>query len=162
MTQDQYKYIRKVYRSQAWKRARAQCLRRDGRRCTECGRVGRLEVHHRKPMVQGGHPFKLSNLRTLCRDCHFAADAAARARAAAAADPVEAERQAWAIALDGPAPGAAGADEPAPLGTHELMRQMGDRKRQARRARREARAPEAPAPAPAPESTGGGWGSGIV
>ena len=160
ITEAQFKAKRRVYRSKVWAKARAAALRRAGRRCQDCGRVGRLEVHHVKPLVDGGHPFKLSNLRVVCRDCHFVRDRQARAESAAAADPQEAARQEWVASLDGA--GAPGSEPPAPPGTREARRQEGARRRQRYREAREARAP---APAPAPESTGapgGEWGSMIV
>ena len=55
----------------AWARARRAALDRDGRRCTACGRAGRLEVHHLRSLDHGGKPFDLDNLRTLCREHHI-------------------------------------------------------------------------------------------
>lgn len=43
-------------------------------RCSECGRAGRLEVHHVKPLAEGGAAYDLANLRVLCRPCHFRAE----------------------------------------------------------------------------------------
>ena len=57
-------------RSRQWERVRRIVLKRDGYRCTECGRAGRLEVDHIIPHHLGGLP-NPSNLRTLCRDCHI-------------------------------------------------------------------------------------------
>lgn len=54
--------------------ARKEAIRRAGYRCERCGsfiRCGRLEVHHRIPLADGGAPFAQSNLRVLGRDCHF-------------------------------------------------------------------------------------------
>lgn len=49
---------------------RARILDRDGYRCRDCGRPGRLEVHH----VDGDAMNDADdNLRTLCRTCHLAA-----------------------------------------------------------------------------------------
>lgn len=61
----------RFYASAAWRAARAAAIARDGLRCVECGRAGRLEVHHVKPIKEGGRPLALENLRTLCRACHF-------------------------------------------------------------------------------------------
>ena len=44
---------------------REQALRRDGRRCTNCGADGQIVVHHRSP---GLNTTRL--LCTLCRRCH--------------------------------------------------------------------------------------------
>lgn len=60
-----------IYHSKRWKITRQVVLTRDDRRCTNCGRAGKLEVHHIVPLSQGGAPYDLDNLRSLCRDCHF-------------------------------------------------------------------------------------------
>lgn len=54
----------------AWQRVRREVLERDGYRCTRCGRAGRLEVDHIRPVYAGGSD-DLDNLRTLCRGCHI-------------------------------------------------------------------------------------------
>ena len=64
---------RKVYRSKRWREVRAVVLHRAGWRCSKCGSVGRLEVHHVQRVVDGGDHYAMDNLRALCRDCHFAA-----------------------------------------------------------------------------------------
>ena len=52
-------------------------MRRAGYRCevARCGshgiRGGRLQVHHRIKLADGGAPFDLANLKVLCRACHF-------------------------------------------------------------------------------------------
>ena len=52
---------------------RLKVLDRDGWRCRTCGKVGRLEVDHIKPLDQGGAVYDLDNLQALCRSpCHFA------------------------------------------------------------------------------------------
>ena len=49
-----------------------ELLERDGWRCCQCGRSGsRLEVDHKKRMRDGGKPWDLGNLQTLCRGCHI-------------------------------------------------------------------------------------------
>ena len=60
-------------RIRGWRRIRLRILERDGWRCTRCGRAGRLEVHHRRPLHEGGHPTDPANLATVCRDCHLRA-----------------------------------------------------------------------------------------
>lgn len=55
-----------------WDRVRRAAFERDGYRCTECGRAGRLEAHHEPPMREGADPYDLSGIRTLCRACHIA------------------------------------------------------------------------------------------
>ena len=61
-----------------WKKVRAIARARD-QACTQrhqgnCN--GQLEVHHRIPIGQGGQPFDLANLVTLCRHHHKQAEAA--------------------------------------------------------------------------------------
>ena len=52
----------------AWSRARRLALDRDDWRC-KCGSPADLEVHHVRPVAEGGEPFALANLATLCREC---------------------------------------------------------------------------------------------
>lgn len=68
-----YSETQTIYRSRAWKVLRRAVLCRDLFRCTQCGstgETGRLEVHHRKPMTQGGAPLDPKNCQTLCSRCH--------------------------------------------------------------------------------------------
>jgi 5-methylcytosine-specific restriction endonuclease McrA len=58
--------------SMAWQNARAAARKRDGERCRRCGASEQLEVHHVVPLAEGGAEFALSNLTTLCHDCHVA------------------------------------------------------------------------------------------
>ena len=46
-------------------------LDRDGWRCVQCGKAGRLEVDHIKPLHEGGASFALDNLQALCRNHHL-------------------------------------------------------------------------------------------
>ena len=57
-----------------WASIRRTILARDGRRCQECGKAGRLEVHHLLPLKHGGDD-SVDNLKTMCRDCHISAHA---------------------------------------------------------------------------------------
>ena len=57
--------------SRPWERIRRAAFERDGFRCRACGRPGRLEAHHVKPLQKGGDPFDLDNISTRCRDCHI-------------------------------------------------------------------------------------------
>ena len=66
-----------------WSRLRRAVLERDRYRCTKCGKAGRLEVHHLRPVHQGGTDTR-DNLVTRCRTCHLAEHRR-----------VSAERQAW-------------------------------------------------------------------
>lgn len=54
-----------------WRRVRASILNRDGHRCRQCGRAGRLEVDHVRPLKDGGDRFDPRNLQALCRGCHI-------------------------------------------------------------------------------------------
>lgn len=61
-----------------WKRRRKEVFRRDNYECRNCGQKGgmdgeaELAAHHVVPVSAGGNSF-LSNLITLCEDCHYAA-----------------------------------------------------------------------------------------
>ena len=54
-----------------WKRKREQILRRDGWKCTACGKKTTLQVHHTY-YIDGHKPWEYPNdsLLTVCRDCH--------------------------------------------------------------------------------------------
>lgn len=70
-------YLRR--RSEAkgkWSKTRTQALERDGFSCRACGSGGDgviLDVHHVKPILEGGTN-ELHNLLTLCRRCHKAVE----------------------------------------------------------------------------------------
>lgn len=72
---------REFYRTPEWKEARREALDRDGHRCTHRERDGRcpaeskLYVHHLTPLSEGGAPFALANLTTLCARHHGQTDA---------------------------------------------------------------------------------------
>ena len=72
-----------------WRRLRRRILDRDGWRCRECGRAGRLEVDHVKRVQDGGAWWDEANLWALCRNHHFRKSARELAR------PVSPEAQAW-------------------------------------------------------------------
>ena len=48
-----------------------RALDRDGWACVLCGRKGRLEVDHKRPIEDGGDLYVLANLQTLYRNCHI-------------------------------------------------------------------------------------------
>lgn len=63
------------YKSKRWKRKRENILKRDGYKCKECIRYGRVveanTVHHIKPEEK--HPelaYDNNNLISLCAGCH--------------------------------------------------------------------------------------------
>lgn len=57
----------------AWQRIRLIALQRDGYLCVACNLAGRItrarDVDHIKPLANGGD-HSLTNLQSLCRDCH--------------------------------------------------------------------------------------------
>lgn len=61
-----------IYSTQAWHRAKRAAKVRDGWCCkaTGCTETERLTVHHLIPLSQGGAPFDLDNLITLCYKHH--------------------------------------------------------------------------------------------
>jgi hypothetical protein len=57
-----------VMQSAAWRRRRAQAIRRAGRRCQECGAGGPLDVHHLSYAHLGAErPYELV---AVCEPCH--------------------------------------------------------------------------------------------
>jgi hypothetical protein len=64
--------VARVTQSQKWREVREKALERDKKRCCECGGDTNLEVHHITPLEEGGRPYDLKNLKTLCRTCHRA------------------------------------------------------------------------------------------
>lgn len=54
-----------------WARARKAALARAGHRSEISGLAGRLEVHHRVRLEDGGAPYDLDNLLVLIRDEHI-------------------------------------------------------------------------------------------
>ena len=56
-----------------WAVVRLKVFERDGWRCVDCGKAGRLECDHRIPMGKSKHhPLDMKNLQSLCRGCHIA------------------------------------------------------------------------------------------
>ena len=70
---------REVYRLPRWRATRRAVLERDAWTCQACGGPG-TEVHHIAKLQDGGAPFDLGNLRTLCRSCHLATHMPARVK----------------------------------------------------------------------------------
>ena len=54
----------------AWQRLRQRVLDRDGWRCTRCESPVDLEMHHLRPLADGGDPLALGNVSMLCASCH--------------------------------------------------------------------------------------------
>ena len=63
--------------SPVWARKRAAAMRRDHWTCQECGCNWEIQVHHKKYPKRLGSE-RLSDLVTLCRDCHEEAHAPKR------------------------------------------------------------------------------------
>lgn len=62
-----------IYRTKRWAAVRKMAKDRDDWKCTECSAVGRLEVHHKKPVRTNPElAYDLDNLQTLCQRCHIA------------------------------------------------------------------------------------------
>ena len=59
------------HKTYQWQLARKAALDRDGWRCRQCSKAGRLEVHHLLQVRYGGGD-ELNNLITYCRGCHIA------------------------------------------------------------------------------------------
>ena len=63
-----------------WSKVRLQVLERDGYRCVDCGKAGRLEVDHIMPAYRGGSLYDLANLQALCKSCHISKTASENTR----------------------------------------------------------------------------------
>lgn len=62
---------RDYYQSWRWQALRRYVIWRDFRRCRVCRRRGQLDVHHVRPVSQGGSWFT-KNLLAVHRPCHAA------------------------------------------------------------------------------------------
>ena len=62
---------RNSVRGRRWGMVRLLMMQRANWRCEKCHGSGRLEVHHKVPIREGGARFDPMNLRVLCRRCHF-------------------------------------------------------------------------------------------
>lgn len=86
-----YRHSDKVTRSPRWKALRLEALRRDDYQCVQCGKRGRLEVDHIKPVRT--HPelsYDIDNLQALCPTCHTH-----KTRVECGYKPVSPERRQW-------------------------------------------------------------------
>ena len=54
-----------------WQLSRRAALERDGYRCCRCGKAGVLQVDHIQMLSEGGEPYELGNLQSLCVECHW-------------------------------------------------------------------------------------------
>ena len=68
---------KEIYCTPRWLELRNRARIRDGFLCVACKRSGLTSpgeiVHHSVPIREGGDPWDIDNLETLCRDCHDAA-----------------------------------------------------------------------------------------
>ena len=64
---------RRAASGRKWRKARRLAIERAGRRCERCGAAGRLQVHHKTPLCEGGAARDPGNLEALCPPCHMAA-----------------------------------------------------------------------------------------
>ena len=53
-----------------WRRLREEVIISHGFRCAECLAFA-VDVHHVKPLSEGGEAYSVKNLQALCRDCHI-------------------------------------------------------------------------------------------
>ena len=58
-----------ITRGSSWDILRKKVIKRYNNRCTNCGRSSNLTVDHKVPLSLGGSNL-MSNLTTLCKDCH--------------------------------------------------------------------------------------------
>ena len=68
--------------SRRWAIVRRAVFGRDGFRCCECGKAGRLELDHITPLQREPNqdPYDPNALQTLCRDCHISKTASENRR----------------------------------------------------------------------------------
>jgi 5-methylcytosine-specific restriction endonuclease McrA len=69
----------RFYRSAAWRKARAEALRRASGLCAGCG-ARAVDVDHIRALRAGGDPLGQDNLIPLCHGCHSAKSAMERPR----------------------------------------------------------------------------------
>ena len=72
-----------------WSRLRRVILDRDNWRCRVCGKHGKMEVDHIRPVRNGGAEWDANNLQAICRACHMAKTANENGK------PISPERLAW-------------------------------------------------------------------
>ena len=91
LDRDYFRHSKKVTHSRRWQAVRLAVLERDGYRCTDCGKGGRLEIHHIKAVRSAPHlAFDPANLSALCPACHTK-----RTRLEVGHVPLSEDRQAW-------------------------------------------------------------------
>jgi len=85
------RFSKRVTSTKRWQGLRLEALRRDGWKCVQCGKAGRLEVDHIKPVRTHPHlAFELANLQCLCPTHHTD-----KTRIEMGYSPISPERHAW-------------------------------------------------------------------
>ena len=69
---DLYRRDTATYYVVSWQEYRDKIIKRDKRKCQDCGSHQQLEVHHILPISEGGEVFEDDNCITLCFKCHRA------------------------------------------------------------------------------------------
>lgn len=65
------RHSKRVTATRRWQVLRHAILERDGWKCRACGKRGRLEIDHIKPVrTHPGLAFMPSNCQALCASCH--------------------------------------------------------------------------------------------
>lgn len=67
-----FKSLEEYYPSPQWKFKKKQKLDKVGRKCEQCGRPGRVEVHHLN--YDSLYDERMEDLQVVCLSCHPAAD----------------------------------------------------------------------------------------
>lgn len=63
---------RAVYRTHRWWQVKQIAKARAKYRCEKCGQAKpSLSCHHVVPLLKGGAPFSLDNIKVLCNKCHY-------------------------------------------------------------------------------------------
>ncbi len=60
----------RIYKTKGWQRARKEALYRDGGWCVICKEAPASLVDHIVEIKDGGKPYALGNLQSLCNKCH--------------------------------------------------------------------------------------------
>lgn len=65
-----YDEYQSYLRSSKWRNLRKKAIKRDGHRCTHCGYIGKLDVHHVHYAGIFEMDFSLDQLIAVCKECH--------------------------------------------------------------------------------------------
>ena len=58
-------------KSNEWYSLRREALKRDSYRCTRCGYIGELQVHHTSYNGVLDMSFTVDQLESICKECHI-------------------------------------------------------------------------------------------